>query len=126
MRVLKLTALAMLLATGFAALEPVVGLLRDGELHHEAVAEAAQHASRQAGVPTGEHGHEPSSDTPDHPHGPGHQHGTSADHCTHVHSVALFAGFALEICAVESTFSFAEATLRTKAVSADLTRPPKA
>jgi len=122
MRVLKITALAMLLATGFAAIEPVVGLLRDGEVHHENVAEAALHAASHAG----DHGHEHSSETPDHRHGPGHEHGTSADHCTHVHSLALFGAFALQICATESIFSFAEATLHTEAVSADLTRPPRA
>jgi len=122
MRVLKITALAMLLATGFAALEPVIGLLRDGEVHHETVAEAALHAAGH----TGDHGHGQSSETPDRPRVPGQQHSTSPDHCTHhVHSAALFGAFAFEICAAESTFSFAEATLHTEAVSADLTRPPR-
>ena len=72
----NLAALLMLLTTTFSQAEAVVGVLRDGAVHHESAGAAALHAV--AGQ--GEHGHEDGV-----PHGPNHEHGTSADHCTHQH-----------------------------------------
>lgn len=78
--------------------EPSVGLLRDGVVHHESMATAYSHQQRVEQVG---HGHEeagsstvPQSDAPD------HEHGTGSDHCTHVHSPAVAS-------AVQLTFAFA-------------------
>ena len=68
----------LLVATPISAAESVVGLLRDGAVHHESPAAAAEHAA----LGTGE-GHRHDDRVPT------HQHGSPADHCTHVHGVAV-------------------------------------
>lgn len=77
--------LALLLMVG-SLVEPAVGVLRDGTVHHETTASAATHADGARG----DHGHEdglPSG----HQHGGKHQHGTGADHCTHQHGLVFLA-----------------------------------
>lgn len=86
-------ALVLLLSFQATSLEAVVGLARDGEVHHESASEAIAHS---AGT-TGEHGHETASETPDQDHGPDHQHGTGADHCTHAHGAALLSPTAVAL-----------------------------
>ena len=68
----------LLVAIPISAAESVVGLLRDGAVHHESPAAAAEHAA--LGIGQG-HGHDDRVPT--------HQHGSPADHCTHVHGVAV-------------------------------------
>ena len=75
--------LLMVLTAG--QIESGVSLIFDGEVHHESAVTALDHAGMG-----GEHGHE-DSDAPTHPHDDDHQHGTSADHCTHAHGVAVLA-----------------------------------
>ena len=78
----RLAALLMLLTLTFSNVETVLGVLRDGEVHHENSGAAAAHAMQSQG----EHGHEDGkSQGPEHDHGPQHEHGTPADHCTHQH-----------------------------------------
>lgn len=81
----RLVAGVLLLGVTASSFEAVAGLLRDGSVHHETVAQALAHPSQR----TGEHGHETASEAPDQDHGPDHQHGTGADHCVHAHSAAL-------------------------------------
>lgn len=79
----RLTSLLLLLAVFAYSAEAVLGVLRDGEVHHESAVAAAGHGEQRGG----DHGHE---DGPlSHPHGPGHQHGTSLDHCTHQHTATV-------------------------------------
>lgn len=85
----RLTSLLLLLAVFAYSAEAVLGVLRDGEVHHETFAAAVSHGGQHGG----DHGHE---DGPmSHPHGPGHQHGTSLDHCTHHHTATVADAFAL-------------------------------
>lgn len=115
-------ALATFLLGG--AVEPVVGWMRDGAVHHESRSAAAAHSS--SGV-VGEHGHEDgAAGQADHPHEPGHEHGTGQDHCTHAHS--LFVASAMELA-----WSLSPAVMDDQpmplSVSAALSRttpPPKA
>ncbi len=81
--------LAALTLLGFlsASVEAVAGVVRDGSVHHETVSEALTHASHSGG----HHGHEDLTDAPGQEHGPDHQHGTGADHCTHHHGLAFLA-----------------------------------
>lgn len=79
----RLAALLMLFAVIGSQVESMVGVLRDGAVHHESQATAAAHSLQT--LATGEHGHEDDSSS-EHSHDSGHQHGTSADHCTHQHS----------------------------------------
>jgi len=74
----RFVGIALLTLTPAAAAESVLGVLRDGVVHHESAAAAATH--RDAGPQSG-HGHDDSA--------PSHQHGTPADHCTHVHGLAV-------------------------------------
>jgi hypothetical protein len=85
----KLVSVLLLVLFQASSLEAVVGLARDGAVHHETVAQAAAHAEL-AEPGDAEHGHEAASEAPDAEHGPDHQHGTGADHCTHAHGTALF------------------------------------
>lgn len=85
-RPVRASVAALLLMSFLASsFEAVAGLVRDGAVHHETVAEALSHSSDG----TGEHGHEAASEAPDEEHGPDHQHGAGADHCTHAHGTAL-------------------------------------
>jgi len=81
----RFVAAVALLGVGFGTFEPAFGLVRDGAIHHEGVGEAAQHATSQHG----EHGHEHVAESESDAHGPSHQHGTSVDHCTHMHGPAV-------------------------------------
>lgn len=78
----RLTALFMLFSVTYSSAESVIGVLRDGEVHHESMAAAAQHASHDHVS----HGHENGS-SPDSEH----QHGTQADHCAHHHGTMVVA-----------------------------------
>jgi len=122
MRSRALIASLLLAAYGATAVEAVVGQLRDGEVHHETVAAAAEH---QADTGRGEHGHEdPATDGE---HGPEHQHGTSGDHCTHTHSVSLPAAqVAFSIVTNAETELAPLPAFRDGAFATPLFHPPKA
>lgn len=62
-------------------------MLRDGTVHHESATIASAHAR----TTSGDHGHEDGASSGETGHGADHEHGTSSDHCTHSHSVALIA-----------------------------------
>lgn len=92
-----LTLLVLLTLAVGSNVEPLVGQLRDGTVHHESAAAAAAHRS----AAPSEHGHEDGSGTsPQHQHGSQHQHGTSADHCTHAHGLALPTTLAVTFAAI--------------------------
>lgn len=101
--------LALLALSGFllgGVFEPALGLLRDGRVHHETTATAGVHGNS---TPTGEHGHEDGTASgPSHTHAPDHQHGTSADHCTHAHGAGIVPAqdfsFALAVVHVDEWF----------------------
>jgi hypothetical protein len=85
----RCAALLMLLTLTFSNAETVFGVLRDGTVHHESAASAAVHSSLRHG----EHGHEDAGQgNSEQEHGPKHEHGTSADHCTHQHGNLTAAG----------------------------------
>jgi hypothetical protein len=80
------TAALLALFTG-SHIEPVVGVLRDGQVHHNSVTMAVLH---QHGAPSGERGCQDGAAGPQQsPRGPQHEHGTATDHCTHPHSVGI-------------------------------------
>lgn len=108
----------MLLTVTFSDAETVMGLLRDGSIHHESTASAATHASFSGG----EHGHEDGL-----PHGTEHQHGTPADHCTHQHG-PLFTPRPLGLAILSYTLpeSFLEPSLWLDRFSEPSFRPPQA
>jgi hypothetical protein len=103
-RAIALTLLALMALT---SVESAEGLVRDGEVHHESSATAAAHASDLSG----EHGHEdvePSSQPEEEgsapQHGPDHQHGTGADHCTHAHGPAIsIAGTSMHVAILRAS-----------------------
>ena len=80
-------AIVLLLLVGFQAstLESAVALAGDGVVHHESSVEAAQHTDSNALS----HSEDAADESSDHDHGPTHRHGTSADHCTHVHGLGV-------------------------------------
>lgn len=81
----RLTSLLMLLTLTYSSAESVVGVLRDGDVHHESMARAATHAMTSAS----EHVHASSEEGA--PDDSQHEHGTGADHCTHQHGAPLIA-----------------------------------
>jgi len=116
-------ALLMLVLTFGSGVESVVGLLRDGEVHHESGASAVAHAAQSSG---GDHGHEDAAPSGAHRHGRGHEHGTTNDHCTHTHSVALAPVFAFSLPAREFVLTYAEPVVHTGTGPRPLFHPPRA
>lgn len=114
-------ALALLVGYLASSAEAVLGVVRDGTVHHESAAAAAVHQ----GASHGEHGHEDPGAGAE--HGSEHQHGTSGDHCTHAHGVSLPA-----ICAFTVRAAIAAATepspplLESGVYAVSHFRPPKA
>lgn len=125
----RFIALILLLFSTATSLEAVVGPMRDGEVHHETAAQATEHASRA----TGEHGHEHemSAHADDHDatgeeHGPQHQHGTGADHCTHAHGPALsVAGAHLAVAAVRARLPRLDVPVPSEHSVPPLHQPPR-
>ncbi len=76
-------ALALLLGYSASSAEAAIGVLRDGAVHHESAAAAVIHQETHQG----DHGHEDPGAGAE--HGSDHRHGTSSDHCTHVHGLGL-------------------------------------
>ena len=85
----RLTATLMIFAWTLMSFESAWGELRDGDVHHESASEALQHRAASAG--SLEHGHAEDlggAEQGEEQDGD-HRHGSSSDHCTHVHGVAL-------------------------------------
>jgi len=118
-RLLSVLALSGFLLAG--VFEPAFGLLRDGQVHHETAASASTHTSA-----AGEHGHEDGATQPGHPHAPSHQHGTSSDHCTHVHGIGLTSTQPLSSSAVLVTIDQPFSWTATSAPPEADCPPPKA
>lgn len=76
--------IALLILTAYAAsaAEAVVGVVRDGQVHHESALTAAVHRAAHVSQHGYEHLARGSHDT-------GHEPGAPSDHCTHVHGVSL-------------------------------------
>ena len=112
----RFIGIALLILAPASAVEPVVGVVRDGAVHHESAATAATH--RDAGSQGG-HGHEDSVPT--------HQHGTPADHCTHAHGVACMeTAAALSFRSVLSRLHRRDAVVRQGGPALDAFHPPRA
>lgn len=118
----RLLALTLLILTTASSLEAVVGVMRDGEVHHEDSAVAATHAQ----AVSGDHGHEDASASTDQRHDGDHEHGTSTDHCTHVHSLALLSSSPLPPPVEVTENSFLESASPRETVSAGFAHPPRA
>ncbi|MCL7937884.1 MAG: hypothetical protein M8844_06970 [marine benthic group bacterium] len=106
-KVVRRIALLLLAIVMVSALEPVVGLARDGAVHHETAAEAATHA----GLANAAHAHETGESASPTDADGGHEHGSPSDHCTHMHGIA---------CPALPSFGHFSTTCF---VEADLTRP---
>ena len=115
----RIFALVIVLWVAFWNLEPLLGVARDGAVHHESTVEAVRHAD--AG--SGDHGHEdPGAD--DHDHAPGHTHGTGADHCTHHHGTAVPTTLQLVLFGSEIKLVDSESFHVTSSYARHLFRPP--
>lgn len=121
-RMRRLLALTLLILTSASSMEAVVGVMRDGEVHHENAALAASHAQESAG----DHGHEDAATSTEHDHDEGHDHGTASDHCTHTHDAALLTSSPppLDIMTVEVHVT--ESALPRAIVSDGFAHPPRA
>jgi hypothetical protein len=94
---------------------------RDGAVHHEsALATAIPQETRR-----GDHGHEdPGAGAED---GSDHRHGTSGDHCTHVHGVGLPSGCAIAAIMIRDEYTVESVPLTPAGTSLRFQfRPPKA
>lgn len=121
-RVYAVLALATFFLGG--AVEPVVGWMRDGAVHHESRSAAAAHAG---GTSAGEHGHEDGVASPaDHPHEPGHEHGTGQDHCTHAHGLFVAFELSLDWSPTYSVIGDQAMLLSASVAPSRTTPPPKA
>jgi len=114
----RFAALLMLLSVIHSFGERVSGLARDAQVHHE----AGVYAVSPDGGPAGEH-HHPGDPTDE----PEHQHGTSADHCTHHHGVLILsAPLALTDGARAPRAEFSEPGPGPERTGQPFPRPPRA
>ena len=118
----RLIALTLLVLTSASSMEAVAGVMRDGEVHHENPAVAAAHAQTSPG----DHGHEDAANSDEHRHDEGHEHGTSTDHCTHVHSVALLNSPPPQLAVETAELFFTENVFPPEIVSEGFAHPPRA
>ena len=118
----RLLALTMLILTTTSSLEAVLGVVRDGEVHHEDAAAAAAHTQHF----DGDHGHEDAVPAGDNRQAGDHEHGTASDHCTHVHAMALLPSFAFVILIAEASTQYSEKSLPHSLLSETFSRPPRA
>lgn len=96
-------ALGILLAYAASAAEAVVGVVRDGEVHHESTVAAAVHRAEHQS----EHGYQ----HVDHgTHDADHGHDGSSDHCTHLHGVSVPAACSVEVSTGSRSVTVALAT----------------
>jgi hypothetical protein len=117
----RFIALALLVGYLASSAEAVLGVVRDGSVHHESMAAAAIHQ----GEHHGEHGHEDPGVGAE--HDAEHQHGTSSDHCTHAHGMSLPAFCAFSVQAALATAAEPTPPLMESGVYAAVRfRPPKA
>lgn len=118
----RILALFLILVFGLSSFEAVWGEVRDGDVHHENVATAADHSM----LSQGDHGHEDVG-APEHHHDEQHQHGTGADHCTHQHGVEVPALILVDLGTLAITSAAAETEYRfTSRPPSGLLRPPRA
>lgn len=88
MMIRRIVASVLLLSAVSASLEPVWGEMRDGQVHHETMAEAYSHAQAMHTHHSEAHRH-PAVDTSDsHSHDDG-SHPSRGDHCTHQHGTSI-------------------------------------
>ncbi|MDZ7779589.1 MAG: hypothetical protein U5R14_06570 [Gemmatimonadota bacterium] len=122
----RLLVVIMLVVFHTSVLEVGVGLARDGAVHHETTATAVSHTTHGQDQP-GEHGHETGEPDGTEDQGPDHRHGTSTDHCTHVHGPGLppAALAALGVIEVGSSVHTAVST-PSNYVPVLFTHPPRA
>lgn len=114
-RLLRFAALGMLGATLISALEPVVGMVRDGDIHHESALMAAAHS--RSGVV--QHSRKVVRDQSSDDQERGHGYGTAADHCTHAHGAFVATAQSFEFQSFERRMdSFEPAAGRSATLSA--------
>ena len=80
----RLVAVFALFAAVFTVVEPVLGELRDGDIHAEDVIIVADQGAHALAALA----HSP-RDLAGHSHEGSHQHGTNTDHCTHQHGLSF-------------------------------------
>lgn len=117
----SLTSLILLLAAIVSFVEPVVGQVRDGEVHHRTGIQQVDASS-----PAGAHDSQGTKDGPAHPPGSDHKHGTAADHCTHQHAAALVPTLSFALPAQTSEVALLESTRHFGRFSGRLFHPPRA
>lgn len=117
----RLLALTLLTLISASSTEAVVGVIRDGAVHHENAAVAAVHAQESGG----DHGHEDTA-SGEHSHDEGHDHGTASDHCTHTHGAAVLTSSLPPLVFETAEYHFTESVRPHALVSDGFTHPPRA
>lgn len=118
----RLIALVVLLAVAASGLESVVGMLRDGEVHHESLAAATVHKVASDGA----HRHDDRQIPAERDGGERHDHNTAADHCTHQHSAATVPVIAFALPADTSSDILDDPLLSSEGHTTHLPHPPRA
>jgi hypothetical protein len=123
----RFIALLLLLVTVAFQAEAVFGEVRDGSVHHEAVAEAWIHAHD----PHGSHPHdgpqqaESSGELGDSAHEEHRPPGDATDHCTHIHGMALVHPVDVTLISTECSFELASMPQASELRFEALTPPPR-
>ena len=85
----RLTATLVIVGWALMSVESALGELRDGEVHHESASSAWQHRAGSGGGLDHRHMEDLGGAAQGDEHDDDHRHGSSSDHCTHVHGAPL-------------------------------------
>lgn len=112
-------SLVLLMAAVVSFVEPVVGQMRDGEIHHRTEVRHAEQIveAQDSQAPQDRSERRPSRD---------HEHGTHVDHCTHQHSAALVPSLGFALLERTSELVLTEPSLHFGRPSGRLFHPPRA
>ncbi|MFQ5549615.1 MAG: DUF2946 family protein [Gemmatimonadales bacterium] len=116
-----LASVGLLGAILISALEPIVGLVNDGDVHHESALVAASHS----GSTPAQHAHEDLRHQSSDGKHDGHEHGSAADHCTHAHGALLRATQSLAFVSVERPMESLEIARGRSVTSSSPRHPPR-
>ena len=113
----------LMLLVGFQAsyFEAVTAALSDGDVHHETMVESVEHAASFAPG----HAEDGAESVGSHEHDSDHRHGTSADHCTHVHGTAVPGSAVFVVGSLPSTAPIQAVVTLEHYVPLPKTEPPR-
>mgnify|MGYP001815947545 FL=1 len=118
-RLSRLLSFAILLVFAASSFESVAGVIRDGDVHPESPGTSVHFQDIGS-----DHQHD--EDVPEGTDHDSHKHGTSGDHCTHLHALGIPSTHALEFANRQLELAETRALVRFGTFPTPLFHPPRA